>query len=342
MFKRSFRAGAASSQVPDPQHRVDKSSRLTKQRAGGGGGAGGPGGGGGLGPATGGSVRDPTQKKMMAKLQRSLSQAEDVHMVGASQKNLAPAPIVTITVGPEGRLFAAHEDVLCQSPFFEVLCQGQYLDAQGKRVALPDEEPEVFSAVLEYLYKGDYYPRLLHNKHRASWELEDSMPSRRTTPNTTPNLASDSQAHHHQTSPGGGRAGPSAVEATVYLSSVGQHLLRDTVIYCAAERYGLEELKRLALRKQGLQAGIDVSTILRSAQYCYAHTPDSDSRLRAHYLALIIRCRKTFKRSGTMQAEMEKAAGGEGGKLFFDLFVALCNHLDDVIDASNARTPRTI
>lgn len=27
-------------------------------------------------------------------------------------------------------------------------------------------------------------------------------------------------------------------------------------------------------------------------------------------------------RSGTMQAEMER-----GGKLFFDLFVALCNHM---------------
>jgi hypothetical protein len=74
----------------------------------------------------------------------------------------------------------------------------------------------------------------------------------------------------------------------VYLSSVGQYLLRDTVVYCAADRYGLDELKRLALRKQGLQSGIDVATILRSAQYAYAHTPDSDSRLRAHYLALII------------------------------------------------------
>ncbi|OAQ98307.1 hypothetical protein LLEC1_03595 [Akanthomyces lecanii] len=103
-------------------------------------------------------------------------------------------------------------------------------------------------------------------------------------------------------------------------------------------RYGLEELKRLALRKQGLQAGIDVATILRSAQYAYAHTPDSDSRLRAHYLALIIRCRKTFKRSGTMQAEME--AGGT--KLFFDLFVAMCNHLDDVIDVNHVRSPRTV
>jgi len=328
MFKRSFRSrDVGSSQreaapaTMDSQHRVDKSARLMRK----------------------GTARDPQK---LSKLQRSLNNGEEASRMQPTQarqsdKSLAPSPIVTLTVGQEGRLFAAHEDVLCQAPFFEKVLRSNYLDAQNKRIALPDEEPEVFSAILEYLYKGDYYPRLLHNKHRNSWELEDALP-RRATPQTTPTI-------HESPNIGGGRAGQenaSAVEATVFLSSINQHLLRDTVIYCAAERYGLEELKRLSLRKQGLQSGIDVGTILRSAQYCYAHTPDSDSRLRAHYLALIIRCRKTFKRSGTMQAEMEKCGSdvyGEGsGKLFFDLFVAMCNHLDDVIDASNARTPKTI
>jgi len=348
MFKRSFRSrDAAPSQregptVPpmDSQHRVDKSARLTRKNPG--------------------SMRDPQK---LSKLQRSLNGEEASRMQQQQQQQHAPrftdkptpptpSPIVTMTVGREGRLFAAHEDVLCQSPFFERILHGTYFDAQSKRISLPEEEPEVFSAVLEYLYKGDYYPRLLHNKPRNSWELEDSLlppSSRRATPQTSPAMTD----HHNNNSPnisGGGRAGPStptAVEATVFLSSVGQHLLRDTVIYCAADRYELEELKRLSLRKQGLQSGIDVGTILRSAQYCYAHTPDSDSRLRAHYLALIIRCRKTFKRSGTMQAEMEKCGDGQvygegSGKLFFDLFVAMCNHLDDVIDASNARTPKTV
>jgi hypothetical protein len=145
----------------------------------------------------------------------------------------------------------------------------------------------------------------MHNKRRNSWELEDAVSS--PNPENT-----------------GGRGN---IEATTYISSVGEHLLKDTVIYCAAEKYGLEELKRLALRKQGLQSGIEVATILRSARYAYDNTPDTDSRLRAHYLALIIRCRKTFKRSGTMQTEMES-----GGKLFFDLFVALCNHVDDIVE----------
>ena len=233
------------------------------------------------------------------------------------------SPIVTFTVGKEGRLFAAHEDVLSLSPFFAAACRGQFLEAESKRIDLPDEEPEIFSCVLEYLYvclpvrysykyllttplqKGDYYPRLMHNKRKNSWDLEDAVSS--------PNPENP-----------GGRG---SVEATIYISSVGQNLLRDTVIYCAGEKYGLEELKRLALRKQGLQSGIEVSTILRSARYAYDNTPDTDSRLRAHYLALIIRCRKTFKRSGTMQTEMES-----GGKLFFDLFVALCNHVDDIVE----------
>ncbi|KAH6888432.1 hypothetical protein B0T10DRAFT_538509 [Thelonectria olida] len=272
-----------------PQSRVDKTARLKRST----------------------STRDPTK----------LQEGRRRYCANPPQP---PSPIVTLNVGRDGRLFAAHEDVLRQSPFFEAAMRSGYCDAQSKRISLPDEEPEVFSAILEYLYKGDYYPRLFHNRHRNSWELEDQG----RTPQPSPNPEN-----------GGGRAGiTTPSEATVYLSSIDAHILRDTVIYCAADRYGLDELKRLSLRKQGLQAGIDVGTILRSAQYAYANTPDSDSRLRAHYLALIIRCRKTFKRSGTMQAEME--AGGS--KLFFDLFVAMCNHLDDVIDVTNARTPKTV
>jgi len=271
------------------------------------------------------SYRDPA--KLVKVQQQTVEQrSPPVGSVGSrSQRSLGrdpsstgtlASPIVTFTVGKEGRLFAAHEDVLSASPFFATACRGQYRsEAQSKRIDLPDEEPEIFSCILEYLYKGDYYPRLMHNKRRNSWELEDAVKS--------PNPENP-----------GGRG---SIEATSYISSVGEHLLKDTVIYCAAEKYGLEELKRLALRKQGLQSGIEVATILRSARYAYENTPDSDSRLRAHYLALIIRCRKTFKRSGTMQMEMEG-----GGKLFFDLFVALCNHVDDIVDMGNARSPQTI
>ncbi|KAJ5135552.1 uncharacterized protein N7515_004830 [Penicillium bovifimosum] len=98
-----------------------------------------------------------------------------------------------------------------------------------------NREPGIPSCILEYFYKGDYYPRLLH-KHRASWTLEDARDINET---------------------GGCRSS----EPTIFHPGV------DTVVYCAAKKYGLEELKRLALRKQGLQSGISADVILRSARY---------------------------------------------------------------------------
>jgi len=237
---------------------------------------------------------------------------QDTVDAGSPVASTLTSPIATLVVGREQRLFAAHEDILCHSPYFAAALKGNFLEGSSKRVELPDEEPEILSCVLEFLYKGDYYPRLLHNKRRNTWDIEDAQ----------------------QDLKNGGR-GHSA--STIYLSEVGGDVLRDTVVYCAADKYNLEELKRLALRKQGLQSGIQVDVILRSARYAYEHTPDTESRLRAHYLALIIRSRKTFKRSGTMQMEMEN-----GGKLFFDLFVAMCNHIDDIVEISNSRSPKVI
>ncbi|KAF2198931.1 hypothetical protein GQ43DRAFT_377427 [Delitschia confertaspora ATCC 74209] len=253
------------------------------------------------------------QKQVIEKMDRSM----DNPMMESVSPSLTSA-IVTIMVGPEKRLFAAHEDVLSHSPLFAAMLQDQFFESSNRRIELPSEEPEIFSCVLEYLYKGDYYPRLLHNKKRQTFTLEgaEEYPS--------PDLSKSPRSNHTT-----GRRVGSAVEPTIMLSGVNDVILRDTAVYCAAERYGLSELKRLSLRKQGLQSGIEVGTILRSARYAYENTPDNDSKLRAHYLALIIRSRRTFKRSGTMQMEMEM-----GGKLFFDLFVAMCNHIDDIVDVT--------
>lgn len=260
------------------------------------------------------SFRENVKRKMFESLSSSGSSgSSDCPMPDEKASPPLTSAITTVVVGKEGRLFAAHEDVLRQSPFFAAACRDEFYESNARRIFLPDEEPEIFSCVLEYLYKGDYSPRLMHDKRRNTWMLEGQLESPRI----------------------GGRE--NAWHATIFHSGVGDVILRDTAVYCAADRYGLEELKRLALRKQGLQSGIEVSTILRSARYAYENTPDSDSRLRAHYLALIIRSRKTFKRSGTMQMEMEI-----GGKLFFDLFVAMCNHMDDLVDLNTKGTPRTI
>lgn len=133
------------------------------------------------------------------------------------------SPIVTLVVGPEQRIFAAHENVLAKSPFFSTVLRKQYMESSGKRLALPDEDPEVLSSILEYLYKGDYSPKLVHNKRRDVWEIESND------------------------------------FATVQLHGIKGDVLKDTVIYCASEKYGLDELKRIALRKQGLRKLLSAS-----------------------------------------------------------------------------------
>lgn len=136
--------------------------------------------------------------------------------------SLTPS-IITLIVGKEQRIFAAHQDVLNASPWFQQALSEQYMDSNNRRIYLPDDEPEIFSSVLEYLYKGDYYPRLVHNKKRNSWEIEQLEEER------------------------------GASETTIYHHGSDGDILKDTIIYCAAERYGLEELKKVALRKQGLR-----------------------------------------------------------------------------------------
>ena len=47
--------------------------------------------------------------------------------------------IVTLIVGHDQRLFAAHEDVLSLSPFFKAALKGQFFESASKKVELLDE-----------------------------------------------------------------------------------------------------------------------------------------------------------------------------------------------------------
>jgi len=265
------------------------------------------------------SFRDDAKLRMRDAINNQTVTPDTSPSLGGASPKLNSA-IVTIAVGADQRLFAAHEDVLSRSTWFSEACREQFFSSPGqRRINLPDEDPVVFSAILEYLYKGDYSPRLLHDRKRDTWSLEDAED---VTMSPRSNTTERKFVGFNES-------------ATIFHHGVGDYILRDTVIYCSALRFGLPELQRLALRKQGLQSGIDVATILRSARFAYANTPPSDSRLRAHYLALIIRSRKTFKRSGTMQQEMQRG----DTQLFFDLFVALCNHIDDLSEIGSGRSP---
>ena len=72
------------------------------------------------------------------------------------------SPIVDLIIGsgPDATSLFAHQDLLTQSPFFADACS-QFTDSsQSRRVELPNDDIEASAAVLEYLYKGDYFPTL--------------------------------------------------------------------------------------------------------------------------------------------------------------------------------------
>jgi hypothetical protein len=69
-------------------------------------------------------------------------------------------PILTLLVGPDRRKFRAHEEVLRQSTVFSneidrLLRDGSDL---SEEIRLPEENSDLFSSLLQFLYKGDYEP----------------------------------------------------------------------------------------------------------------------------------------------------------------------------------------
>lgn len=151
--------------------------------------------------------------KTQASFQRFEQAAAEIQQQQNSSPQVSPSltsAIVTLSVGREQRLFAAHEDVLRHSPYFGELCNGQFFQST-KRIDLPEDEPEIFSSVLEYLYKGDYYPRIEFDKRRRSWQLENAT-------------GMDTAA----------RGG--TVESTVFVNGLEVVVLKDTVIYVRVNR----------------------------------------------------------------------------------------------------------
>lgn len=66
------------------------------------------------------------------------------------------SPLVALHVGPDAVVFHAYEATLCRVPFFRAALQGQFQEATEKKITMPEEKPEVISALIEYICTGNY------------------------------------------------------------------------------------------------------------------------------------------------------------------------------------------
>jgi len=124
-----------------------------------------------------GKLVKPQKRSFRDHIKQKMFESVDSPMKVKSNSPVLASAIITVVVGQEQRLFAAHEDVLSHAPMLASALEDKFFDGKERRIYLPDEEPEIFSCVLEYLYKGDYSPFLLHDKRRNTWVLEGDVES---------------------------------------------------------------------------------------------------------------------------------------------------------------------
>lgn len=66
------------------------------------------------------------------------------------------SPIITLTVGDERTEFHAYEDILCRLPFFRAALLNGFKETADKKITMPEDEPEIVAALVEFLYVGSY------------------------------------------------------------------------------------------------------------------------------------------------------------------------------------------
>lgn len=66
------------------------------------------------------------------------------------------SPTVTLVAGEAGVEFNACESALCTLPFFRAAFQGGFREASEKKITMPEDDPEIVAALIEFLYNGQY------------------------------------------------------------------------------------------------------------------------------------------------------------------------------------------
>jgi hypothetical protein len=66
--------------------------------------------------------------------------------------------IIPVRVGPHAETFPIHRDILCKSEYFRRALDGEFKEAGDQAIDLPEEDPDIFSFVVAYLYEEKFLP----------------------------------------------------------------------------------------------------------------------------------------------------------------------------------------
>lgn len=89
-------------------------------------------------------------------------------------------PVVSLYTGQDRIELHAHEDTLCTLPFFRAaLKKYGFQESLTKSIEMPEDKPIMVSALIEYLYTGNY--TYVYDSAKAELQKETGMPIRDLT-----------------------------------------------------------------------------------------------------------------------------------------------------------------
>lgn len=123
------------------------------------------------------------------------------------------------------------------------MCQGGFLESSTKRIELKEDDPEVFSIVLTYLYRGDYEPLFpLGSVPVCKIRSPENLKSRRD-----------------------------------------KHAMESALVYIMADKYQIEELKIAAVQKLKNLQPLSFQAFLALSLQVYRSLPESDLHFRGFF-----------------------------------------------------------
>lgn len=156
--------------------------------------------------------------------------------------------MVKVIVGPSSQIFYAHEGILTKVDYFDRTLSGGFMESKTREVTLPDDDPQIFSSVLEFLYSEEYSARF--------------------------KMA-------------GGTKGVKGVKSIPGYNGVGlsRHLraaaMRHAKIYCLADKFGMAKLQKLVLEKLRFCGPLRNTNFLEVASYLVANSSDYQGEVSA-------------------------------------------------------------
>ena len=185
-------------------------------------------------------------------------------------------------IARDSETWIVHDAVLSQSPVLARMCQTPMSQAQNQLIKLPEDDPNIFGRVLEYLYCGDYNPSM-----------------------TCTYMADGVTAKIHLTAPGG------------IIPDRDANLFAN--MYIMADKYQLELLQELTIRKIKLLHTLTDDAYYAMVHKIYESVPSSDVRFRAYFMdSAPLRLRRLQAPELTRMLEKIEA----GGALARDCFEA--------------------